>query len=69
MMTLATAPADASTVTQNMPLDKFYHAKYDDDGNVVDDWSYTAWTLSQVADIRPFGTEDCTTVTKPRRKT
>jgi hypothetical protein len=32
-------------------------------GDVVDDWSFARWTLDRVAGIKPFGTQNCITVT------
>jgi hypothetical protein len=38
-------------------------------GDVVDDWSFAKWTFDRVADIKPFGTKACNTVTYTPRQT
>lgn len=45
--------------------DLFYLAKYDDQGNVRDGWSYTEWVTFWWSAVKPFGTRGCHTTTKP----
>jgi hypothetical protein len=54
-------------VPRNDSDDPYYRAKFDGNGDVVNGWDYHSWVLSRVADIKPFGSKNCATVTDPRQ--